>query len=182
MKNNNRELKFTEGWLSGFAQSDGSFTVVFDKRSTGLKVRPKPIFILSQHISELELFKKIQQHFGIGFVTQNKSNQSVSFFVTSLKDIEKVLLPIFDRHPLSYGKLSSYLVFKEVVQKMLNKEHLKLGGLLEIIEISYYMNKATSLRTLESKEKLLGFLKNEHGLLPNVISGLLKILPPAESM
>lgn len=162
-----REFKFTEGWLSGFTQSDGSFTVVFDKRSTGLKIRPKPIFTISQHISELELFKKIQQHFGIGFVTQNKSNQSVSFFVTSLKDIEKVLLPIFDRHPLSHGKLKAYLVFKEVVQRMLNKEHLKLEGLLEIIEISYFINKATSLRTSESKEKLISFLKDQHGLLPN---------------
>jgi hypothetical protein len=81
---NNKEFNFTEGWLSGFTQSDGCFTVVFDKRSSGLMLRPKPIFMISQHISELELFKKMQQHFGIGFITQNKSNQSVSFLVTSL--------------------------------------------------------------------------------------------------
>lgn len=165
---NNKEFNFTEGWLSGFTQSDGCFTVVFDKRSSGLMLRPKPIFMISQHISELELFKKMQQHFGIGFITQNKSNQSVSFLVTSLSDIDKVLLPIFDRHPLSHGKFKSYLVFKGIVQKMLNKEHLKLEGLLEIIDISYYINKATSLRTSESKEKLISFLKDKHGLLPSV--------------
>lgn len=53
---------------------------------------------------------------------------------------------------------------------MLNKEHLKLEGLLEIIDISYYINKATSLRTPESKEKLISFLKDKHGLLPSVSS------------
>jgi hypothetical protein len=162
----NREYNFTGGWLSGFTQSDGSFTVVFDKRKSGLYIRPKPIFTITQHISELELFKKMQQHFGMGFITQNKGNQSVSFLVTSLSDIDKVLLPIFDKHLLSYGKLESYLVFKRIVKKMLNKEHLKLEGLLEIIESSYYINKATSLRTPESKEKLLVFLKDKHGLLP----------------
>jgi hypothetical protein len=167
---NNREYKFTEGWLSGFSQSDGSFTVVFDKRKSGLFVRPKPIFCIVQHISELELFKKMQQHFDIGFITQNKTNQSVSFLVTSLSDIDRVLLPIFDKHPLSHGKLKSYLVFKRIVKKMLNKEHLNLEGLLEIIDASYYINKATSLRTPESKEKLINFLKDKHGLLPSVSS------------
>lgn len=159
----NREYKFSGGWLSGFSQADGSFTVVFDKRKSGLLLRPKPIFCISQHISELELFKQMQQHFGIGFITQNKSNDSVSFLVTSLKDIDKVLLPIFDKHPLSHGKLKSYLAFKRIVKKMLNKEHLKLEGLLEIIDASYYINKATSLRTPESKEKLINFLKDQHG-------------------
>lgn len=142
--------------------------MVFDKRSSGLLLRPKPVFVLTQHISELELFKRIQQHFGIGFITQNNKNQSVSFLVTSLSDIEKVLLPMFQRHPLRYGKLKSYLLFKRIVQKMLNKEHLKLEGLLEIIDTSYFINKATSLRTIESKEKLISFLKDKHGLLPSV--------------
>jgi hypothetical protein len=163
---NNRQYNFTRGWLSGFTQSDGSFTVVFDKRKTGLFIRPKPIFTITQHISELELFKKMLEHFEIGYITQNKSNQSVSFLVTSLSQIDKVLIPIFDEHLLSHGKLKSYLVFKRIVKKMLNKEHLKLEGLLEIIESSYFINKATSLRTPESKEKLLDFLKDKHGTLP----------------
>lgn len=81
---------FTGGWLSGFTQASGSFTVVFDKRKSGLCIRPKPIFTITQHISELELFKKMQQHFGMGFITQNKGNQSVSFLVTSF--------------PLNFGK------------------------------------------------------------------------------
>src|SRR5690606_35535533 len=38
-------------------------------------------------------------------------------------------------------------------------------GLLEIIESSYFINKVTSLRTPESKEKLLDFLKDKHGTL-----------------
>jgi hypothetical protein len=158
------------GWLSGFTQASGSFTVAFEKRKSGLFLRPRPIFNICQHISELELFKKMQEEYGIGFITQNKKNQSVSFIVTSLKEIDKVLFPIFDKYPLSSGKLKAYLVFKGIVKKMLIKEHLTLEGLFGIIEASYYINKATSLRTAESKDKLISFLEDKHGTLPSVSS------------
>ncbi len=165
---NNKNYNFTEGWFSGFTQSDGCFTISFEKRKTGLFIRPKPIFVLTQDISELELFKKLQQHLAIGYITKNKIN--VSLYVTSLSQIEKVLFPIFDKHPLKYGKLKSYLVFKQIVNKMLNKEHLKLKGLLEIIDAGYFMNKETSTRTAESKENLIEYLKDKHGLLPTIPS------------
>ena len=51
--------------------------------------------------------KKIQFDFKIGYITTNKNN--VSFYVTNLSHISKVLFPIFDKHPLKYGKLSSFL-------------------------------------------------------------------------
>lgn len=126
---------FTEGWFSGFSQSDGCFTIAFEKRKSGLLVRPKPIFVLTQDISELDMFKKLHLHVGIGYITKSKIN--VSLYVTSLADIKNVLFPIFDKHPLRYGKRRSYLIFKHVVNMMLNKEHLKLEGLLSIIHLSF---------------------------------------------
>jgi len=166
----NRNYKLTEGWLSGFASAVGHFDVRFEIKNNKPFIRPRPIFNICQHISELELFKKMQEEYGIGFITQNKKNQSVSFIVTSLKEIDKVLFPIFDKYPLSSGKLKAYLVFKGIVKKMLIKEHLTLEGLLGIIEASYYINKATSLRTAESKDKLISFLEDKHGTLPSVSS------------
>nr|YP_010218563.1 LAGLIDADG endonuclease [Morchella brunnea]UBU98482.1 LAGLIDADG endonuclease [Morchella brunnea] len=155
---------FTEGWFSGFSQSDGCFTIAFEKRKSGLLVRPKPIFVLTQDISELDMFKKLHLHVGIGYITKSKIN--VSLYVTSLADIKNVLFPIFDKHPLRYGKRRSYLIFKHVVNMMLNKEHLKLEGLLSIIHLSFWMNKETSTRTEESKTKLIDFLRDKHGELP----------------
>ena len=140
--------------------------MAFEKRSSGLGLRPRPIFVLTQDISELDLFKSLLVNLGVGYITTNKNN--VSLYITSLTDIVNVLYPIFDKTPLKYGKFRSYMIFKQIVNKMLNKEHLKLEGLLEIIDISFFMNKVTSTRTEESKEKLLNYLKDKHGLLPDI--------------
>ena len=100
--NTNKNYKFTEGWISGFVQSDGCFTVAYEKRGSGLGLRPKPIFVLTQDISELDLFKNLLVYLGAGYITTNKNN--VSLYITSLTDIVNVLYPIFDKVPLKYGK------------------------------------------------------------------------------
>lgn len=162
-------LKFSGGWLSGFIQSDGCFTITFEKRKTGLLIRPKPIFVLVQDISEEEMFRKLHEYLGgVGYITKNNIN--VSLYITSLSDLVNVLFPILDRHPLRYGKLTAYLLFKSIVKKMLNKEHLKLEGLLGIIYAGFQLNPDTGRRTNESKQKLLEFLKDKHlpaGELPS---------------
>lgn len=72
MKTNLKIFKITGGWLSGFTQADGCFIIAFDKRESGLGIRPKPIFVLTQDISEMDLLKKIQFDFKIGYITTNK--------------------------------------------------------------------------------------------------------------
>jgi len=72
----------------------------------------------------------MQEEYGIGFITQNKKNQSVSFIVTSLKEIDKVLFPIFDKYPLSSGKLKAYLVFKGIVKKNAYKRAFNVRGFI----------------------------------------------------
>lgn len=163
--NMDNKFKFTEGWLSGFIQSDGCFTITFEKRKTGLLIRPKPIFVLVQDISEEEMFRKLHKWLGVGYITKNKIN--VSLYITSLSDIVNVLFTILDKHPLRYGKLTAYLIFKSIVKKMLNKEHLKLEGLLGIIYAGFQLNPDTGRRTEDSKQKLLGFLKDKYGKLPS---------------
>lgn len=166
MKTNLKIFKITDGWFSGFTQADGCFTIAFDKRESGLGIRPKPIFVLTQDISEMDLFKKIQSDLKIGYITINKNN--VSFYVTNLNHISKVLFPIFDKHPLKYGKLSSYFLFKKIVYMILKKQHLKLEGLIAIIEDSFSLNVLTTRRKADSKLNLLNCLKDKHGLLPEI--------------
>ena len=164
MKTNLKIFKITGGWLSGFTQADGSFTIAFDKRESGLGLRPKPIFVLTQDISEMDLLKKIQFDLKIGYITTNKNN--VSFYVTNLSHISKVLFPIFDKHPLKYGKLSSYFLFNKIVKMILKKQHLKLEGLIAIIEDSFSLNVLTTRRKADSKLNLGLIDQDKHGLLP----------------
>ena len=164
VRNVQRDFRLTDGWISGFSQSDGCFTITFEKYKTGLYIRPRPIFILGQDYSEVELFKGILKYLGVGYLRKNKTN--VLLEVKSLSAFKDVLFPIFDKHPLKYGKLKAYLIFKNIVEEMINKNHLNLEGLLRIIYASHQLNVETTRRTEESKNDLLSFLESKHGKLP----------------
>ena len=97
----NNKYIFTNDWISGFTQSDGSFLVCFSKQKTKIPVRPIPTFNLTQSIDELEMFIALQKHLGIGRVQKNRNN--VTFVVTSLDEIITVLIPLFDKHPVAFG-------------------------------------------------------------------------------
>ena len=110
------------------------------------------------------MFKSLLKYLGTGYLRKNKTN--VVLEIKSLSGLKDVLFPILDKHPLKYGKLKSYLTFKYIVEEMLQKNHLKLDGLLRIIYASFKHNVETTRRTEKSKNDLLKFLESKHGKLP----------------
>lgn len=162
----NNKYIFTNDWISGFTQSDGSFLVCFEKQKTKIPIRPSPTFNLTQSIDELEMFIALQKYLGIGRVQKNRNN--VTFVVTSLDEIITVLIPLFDKHPVRGSKILPFLIFKEVSLMMKDKKHLTLEGFLQIIDMAYFMNKDTTLRTEYSKELILKTLSLKFGTLPIV--------------
>jgi hypothetical protein len=64
---------------------------------------------------------------GIGSVTSSKDK--CRYIVSSLSQISSTIIPHFDKYPLISQKQGDYLLFKDVVSKMLNKEHLTREGL-----------------------------------------------------
>ena len=54
------------------------------------------------------------------------------------------------------------------VNMILNKQHLKLEGLIAIVEDSFSLNVLTTRRKADSKLNLLNYLKDKHGLLPDI--------------
>lgn len=162
----NKNFNFTFDWVCGFTQSDGSFVVSFVKQKKGICIRPQPIFNITQSIEELDLFLALQKYLGVGRVQKNRNN--VTLVITSIEDIVKVILPLFDNHSLRGNKLLSYKIFKEVTLMMKDKKHLTLEGVLQIIELAYFMNKDTSLRSDSTKEVLMNNLELNHGTLPIV--------------
>ena len=171
----NNKYIFTNDWISGFTQSDGSFLVCFEKQKTKIPIRPSPTFNLTQSIDELEMFIALQKYLGIGRVQKNRNN--VTFVVTSLDEIITVLIPLFDKHPVRGSKILPYQIFKEVSLMMKDKKHLTLEGFLQIIELAYFMNKDTSPRTEYSKEVILKTLSLKFGTLPIVSPIKLPELP-----
>jgi hypothetical protein len=60
--------------------------------------------------------------------------------VDGLPTILEKVLPHFDRYPLQSGKLQDYLVFREILLRMLRKEHLRADGFLELARLAFTMN------------------------------------------
>ena len=148
--------------MAGFSQSDGCFSITFHNSKYGLPIRPRAVFNLTQNKIELDMFLELKKYIGTGNVHFNRNN--VTLEVTSVKNILEFIIPIFDENHLRGEKLKSYLIFKEVSLIMAQKKHLNLEGLLIIIELSYFMNGKTSLRTELSKNELLNKL-NYNSLL-----------------
>jgi hypothetical protein len=78
------------------------------------------------------------------YVSKPNNTSTVEFRVSTLKDITNVIIPHFDKYPLLTQKRADYLLFKQVVVIMKNKEHLTSEGLTKIISIRASINKGLS--------------------------------------
>uniref|UniRef100_A0A896YSW9 LAGLIDADG endonuclease n=1 Tax=Coniophora puteana TaxID=80637 RepID=A0A896YSW9_9AGAM len=157
-------FNFTNDWLAGFIEADGSFVVSFEDKANGIPVRPRPILNLTQSKVEYEMFKALQEYLGVGRVQTNRDN--VTLVISSTKELVEVIIPILDKYTLQGNKFITYQIFRQVCLMMYNKEHLTLEGTLKILELAYFMNKDTSLRTEETKEVLLNKLRSKNSSLP----------------
>nr|AMX22308.1 LAGLIDADG endonuclease [Cryphonectria parasitica] len=110
------------------------------------------------------MFKSLFEYLGVGYLFKSKNN--INLEIKSLSGLRDVMFPIFDKHLLKFGKLKAYLIFKEIVNEMLNKNHLNLEGLLRIVYISKLLNSDTARRTEESFNNILSYLESKHGKLP----------------
>jgi len=68
------------------------------------------------------------------------SGSSVSFRVTSLKDITSVIFPHFYKYPLITQKKADYLLYKQAVLLIAEKKHLTEAGFQEILNIKASIN------------------------------------------
>ena len=98
-----------------------------------------PGFSIALHKKDEKLLRKIQAFFGgIGVLKVKK--YIIQFRVFSIKDLD-IILKHFNLYPLITKKLADYLLFKEAVELIKNKEHLTLEGFNKIISIRASMNK-----------------------------------------
>lgn len=93
------------------------------------------------HERDRALIQSIQDFFGgIGYVSNPNNASTVEFRVSTLKDIINVIIPHFDSYPLITQKFSDYILFKQVVLLMLDKEHNTLEGVQKIVNIRASLN------------------------------------------
>jgi len=113
--------KLHPNWITGFIDAEGCFTLYLDKRKSKWNV--KACFHLELHSRDLNLILQIKSFFdNIGFV--NVYSNRVIYRVCKLDDLINVIIPHFDKYNLISQKFADFVIFKEIVKLMKNKEHL----------------------------------------------------------
>jgi LAGLIDADG endonuclease len=93
------------------------------------------------HKKDLDLLKSIKSYFdGVGIISESKSKDMCAFRVSSPKQILEKVLPHFDKYPLVTKKYIDYQLFKNIVEIILNKEHLTDSGLQNIMNLRASLN------------------------------------------
>ncbi len=78
----------------------------------------------------------------------------MTYSVYRRQDLESVIIPFFERHPLASGKLHDFVKFSEVVRLMQLKAHRTESGFREIVETAFSMNKNGKQRRYRIEEVL----------------------------
>jgi hypothetical protein len=100
------------------------------------------VFTISLNSRDAALIEKIQDFFGgIGKISYRKKDNAVYFTVKSVKDLMNVIIPHFEKFPLLTEKQADFVLFKEIVTIMSNKQHLNIEGLNKIMMLKSSLNK-----------------------------------------
>ena len=131
-------------WLTGFTDGDGCFFVHLTPSKTHL-VGFKVIlgFQLSQHTRDEKLFISFIAYFNCGRIS--KQGEVIYFMVTEFNEIQKKIIPFFQKYPLHSVKALDFKDFCRVAELIKNKKHLTAEGLEEIRNIKAGMNRGRKL-------------------------------------
>lgn len=141
--------KLNPYYVTGFTDGEGCFFVGITPNSKyKTNFRVKAIFQIGVHIKDIALLEKIQSFFNVGHISK-LSLESVQYRVSDLNGL-KVIINHFKEFSLLTYKQSDFMLFKEVVQLIIEKKHLTLKGFNRIMSIKGSLNS----KTISDKLKL----------------------------
>ena len=157
---NQQERPEIEGWITGFVDGEGCFSVSLIRNATtasGWQVFPE--FIVTQGEKSRVSLELLEQYFNCGkiYINQRHDNHReplLRYCVRSQKDLREKILPFFHQHPLKTGKREDFKKFEQILGMMERREHHTPQGLKRIAHIIESMNRKTPSRFLESSETI----------------------------
>lgn len=168
---NQQERLMMIGWIVGFVDGEGCFTVNFVKqpdrkeknrirRGYKIGVQVSHEFAVTQGESSLDSLKKMKKFFGVGnlFPNQRHDNHKENlyrFVVRKREDLNNIIIPFFKKYPLKTSKNKNFRLFVKCLQKINEKDHLTKKGMIEIVKLSEQMN------SKKSKEDIIKILRNQ---------------------
>jgi len=153
-------------FLAGFIEGEGSLCVSIKRHPTcrhGYYVDPG--FFLYQHESGRALLELAQSVFGSGRISRKSGSEGVLVYeISSTAVLRERVIPFFERYIVPFScKTGTFKRFKEIIQMMERKEHLRDDGLAEIVRKVYLMNPASKGRArLRPLEEVLARILRGH--------------------
>ena len=127
-------------FITGLIDGEGCFFIRIRKNpksKIGWNVEPK--FVITLHPKDTAILNLLKIYFGeVGNISHSKN--SVSFWVSSLKELNDKILPHFLNYYLLTQKKADFLLFKNIIDLMKNKEHLTLEGLKKFVAFKASIN------------------------------------------
>ncbi len=131
-------------FVTGLTEAEGSFTISFvknDRYKMGYQIQG--IFKITMHKKDNDLLYKVQEFFDTeGSVTKHGDTTS-QYTVRSFKNLDRIIAH-FDKYPLISQKYADYLLFKDAISLIKNKEHLNRKGFIKVLCIRASMNSGLS--------------------------------------
>ncbi len=131
-------MDLSPDWVVGFTDGEGCFFVGINpnpQTQTGYQVLPE--FIIVQHKRDIQILYALKRFFRHGVVRPNHDDR-YAYRVHDLKGLRAVC-NFFLRHPLKTKKRIEFLRFHRIITMMERGDHLRLEGLIEIVQIALRM-------------------------------------------
>jgi len=155
---NQQERLKTIGWITGYVDGEGCFSVSFIKNATtksGWQIFPE--FVVTQGGKSKTSLEILRNFFGCGkiFVNRRHDNHREHIYrycVRSQEYLRKVIIPFFEEHQLRTAKKKDFQCFTFILNQMKLKKHLTQRGMQMIAKRVEKMNHKKASRFLKSSE------------------------------
>jgi LAGLIDADG endonuclease len=163
---NQQERPITIGWILGFVDGEGCFSIGFvrqpgrtDRRGYKIGYQVSHEFAVAQGAKSIACLQELREFFGVGQVLPNQRHDNHTealyrYVVRRRTDLLETVIPFFQQYPLRSSKRSDFSKFARVVTMIADGQHLTREGLIEIAQIAETMNRR------KPRTELIGILRD----------------------
>jgi len=164
---NQQERLIKIGWIVGFVDGEGCFTVGFIKqpdrpgrKGYKLGIQPYYEFAVTQGMSSKDSLLALKEYFGVGELYLNKRYDNhkehlYRYTVRKREHLLNIIIPFFQKYQLQTQKRKSFEIFVKCMNMVAKGLHLKRSGLIKIMRLTENMNHK------KRKLKLISILRNQ---------------------
>lgn len=131
-----------EGYIAGYVDGEGSFSVSVQRNKTcrvGFQLIPE--FHVSQNGDRAEVLELMRERFGCGYIKPNsRQDRALVYVVRERPALVEIVIPFFERVPLISSKRADFEKFAHVVKEMAQGQHRTVEGFRKLLYVALSMN------------------------------------------